>query len=378
VWSCVQQHGGTERIEDFFFCFKTKLKVARQGKMVRKVVLEAWKAETLKVIDDGKELKAGPGECAIRIEASAVQSTDIMIRQGLYPEKMKKPPMTTGCDFTGIVEKVGEGVAEDWIGKRVTDLTMYGGHASSIVRPVVMLTEVPQELSPEQATCLTSSWLTAFQLLHRTKAAKFVGKRQTIFVQGGAGAVGQALIILANKAGCRVFATARPKHHELLRTLGAIPFDYKEKNWVRKVKAATPGGKGAAVAFDGIGADAFSSSKALVRSGGVLMLYGTHKRVVEKDAPGIFRIVINVLPLVALPSFLRRASMEFYSITKMREKHPQWFTEDLSKLLNMLKDGEIDIEQPEEIHLEQIDDAHARLAKGGLTHRIVVLPNSTS
>lgn len=70
--------------------------------------------------------------------------------------------------------------------------------------------------------------------------AKPSGK--TLLVWGGSTAVGCNAIQLARAAGCDVLATASPKNHEYLKTLGASKvFDYRSETVVDDIVAAFNG-----------------------------------------------------------------------------------------------------------------------------------------
>ena len=67
-------------------------------------------------------------------------------------------------------------------------------------------------------------------------------------------------------------------------------------------------------------------------------------------------------------------SARFYSITAMRRRRPAWFAEDLAALFGLLERGEIHPDVAERLSLHDVPDAHARLERGGLRGKLVVLP----
>src|SRR5262249_57697095 len=87
-------------------------------------------------------------------------------------------------------------------------------------------------------------------------------------VQGAAGAVGQALLVLGKIAGLELWGTARGAHAALVGELGATPIDYQREDFTRVL----PGGFD--VVFDGIGEDGYRRSVAALRHGGLLCAYG--------------------------------------------------------------------------------------------------------
>ena len=102
---------------------------------------------------------------------------------------------------------------------------------------------MPVGVDAAEAATLILSWMTAYQLLHR---AARVQRGQRVLVQGAAGAVGQALLVLGRLAGLELWGTARGAHAALIRELGATPIDYQREDFTRVL----PGGFD--VVFDGI------------------------------------------------------------------------------------------------------------------------------
>ncbi len=124
---------------------------------------------------------------------------------------------------------------------------------------------MPAGVDAAEAAALILSWTTAYQLLHR---AARVQRGQRVLVQGAAGAVGQALLVLGRLAGLELWGTARGEHAALVRELGATPIDYQREDFTRVL----PGGFD--VVFDGIGEDGYRRSFAALKRGGLLCAYG--------------------------------------------------------------------------------------------------------
>src|SRR5215470_18672755 len=54
---------------------------------------------------------AGRGEVRVRVLASSVEYTDVVIRRHLYPQTMhRRPPFTLGYDVVGEIDQLGDGV----------------------------------------------------------------------------------------------------------------------------------------------------------------------------------------------------------------------------------------------------------------------------
>jgi NADPH:quinone reductase-like Zn-dependent oxidoreductase len=64
----------------------------------------------------------------------------------------------------------------------------------------------------------------------------------------------------------------------------------------------------------------------------------------------------------------------WYSITDRRKAYPAQFAEDMTKLLNCLKEGRIKPAVADRLPLSAAADVHRRIDKGGLGGKVVLLP----
>src|SRR5262245_57010452 len=215
---------------------------------------------------DAEMPAAGRGEVRVRVLASSMEYTDVVIRRHLYPQTMhRRPPFVLGYDVVGEIDQLGEGVSGFQLGDRVADMTVLVSNAAYRTLRADRLTRVPAGVDAAEAAALILSWTTAYQLLHR---AARVQRGQRVLVQGAAGAVGQALLVLGRQAGLELWGTARSEHAALIREVGATPIDYQSEDFTRVV----PGGFD--VVFDGIGVEGYRRSFAALRRGGLLCAYG--------------------------------------------------------------------------------------------------------
>jgi NADPH:quinone reductase-like Zn-dependent oxidoreductase len=306
---------------------------------------------------------AGRGEVRVRVLASSVEYTDVTIRRHLYPWVRRKPPFALGYDVVGEIDQLGEGVSGLHLGDRVADLTVIGSNAAYRTLRADHVTLVPAGVDAAEASALILGWTTAYQLLHRAARVK---PGQRALVQGAAGAVGQALLVLGKLAGLELWGTARGTHAELIRELGATPIDYQREDFRRVLP------DGFDFVFDGIGVDGFRRSFEALRSGGLLCAYGYTAGVQEQ------RRLLTMMMWFArlylwrwLPGGKRAIG---YSIGLMRARHPAWFREDLERLFGLLAAGAIRPRVAERISFEEVAEAHRRLEAGGLEGKLVLCP----
>ena len=73
---------------------------------------------------------AGRGEVRVRVLASSLNYTEVLIRRHLYPQTMRlRPPFVMGYDVVGEIDQLGDGVRDYQIGDRVADMTVVGSNA---------------------------------------------------------------------------------------------------------------------------------------------------------------------------------------------------------------------------------------------------------
>ena len=304
------------------------------------------------------------GEVRVRVLASGLEYTDVLIRRHLYPQTSRqRPPFALGYDFVGEVDAVGEGVSGFRVGDRVADMTVVGSNAAYRTIRADRLTRVPPGVDAAEAATLILSWTTAYQMLHR---AAHVKPGQRVLVHGAAGAVGQALIVLGRLAGVQAWGAARGRHAALMLELEARPIDYDRQDFARVV----PGGFD--VVFDGIGEGGFRRSFSAVKRGGMLCAYGYSAGVQAERRMATMLMWIARLYLWRWLPGGRRAS--FFSVNAMRALHPAWFREDLEALFGLLARRLIHPRVASRIGFDEVAEAHRQLESGGLEGKVVLCP----
>ncbi len=319
-------------------------------------------------ITDAPLPTAGRGEVRVRVLASSLNYTEVLIRRHLYPQTMRlRPPFVMGYDVVGEIDQIGDGVHDFQIGDRVADMTVVGSNAGYRTLRADDLTRVPAGVDAAEAATLILSWTTAYQLLHR---AAHVQRGQRVLVQGAAGAVGQALLVLGRLAGLELWGAARGEQVALVRELGARPIDYQREDFTRML----PGGFD--VIVDGIGEDGYRRSYAALKPGGLLCAIGFSASVQAQRH--MFPILIKIARLYLCRLLPGATRARFYSVNLMRARHPAWFKEDLEQLFGLLANGAIRPRVASRIAFDQVREAHRRLEAGGLEGKLVLCPDLTS
>ena len=303
--------------------------------------------EELEVVDAPLPT-AGRGEVRVRVLASGLEYTDVVIRRHLYAQTMRRrPPFVMGYDLVGEIDQLGDGVSGFQLGDRVADMTVLGSNAAYRTLRADDLVRVPAGVDAAEAAAMILSWTTAYQLLHRTAR---VQRGQRVLVHGAAGAVGQALLVLGRQAGLELWGTARGEHAALVRELGGTPIDYRREDFTRVL----PGGFD--IIFDGIGEDNYRRSYAALKRGGLLVGYGYTANVQpQRRLLTLLMSLARVYLWRGLLSWLPGGKRtRIYSINLMRARHPAWFREDLERLFGLLATRAIRPRVAERISFDEI------------------------
>lgn len=260
------------------------LVVTRQGNPV---------APNIQYRSDWSEIAAPkPGWANVRTLASAFNHMDLWVGRGV-PGLNLTYPRVSGCDACGIVESVGNGADQSWIGKRVivnaativpeqhrpgdppasTLAPQYeligehhnGMHAQRFSVPVANLADVG-EANAVQAAGFGLCALTAYSMIV-TKGQLRPG--QSVLITGIGGGVATSALAIARHFGCPVAVTSRHQWKlEKARDLGASLCVLDQgQDWSREVRAWSAK-RGVDMAVDSAGkATHLNCIKSLARGG---------------------------------------------------------------------------------------------------------------
>lgn len=199
--------------------------------------------EVLKVGDMPDPIP-GPGEVRIRVTASGINPGDIKKREDAFGYGMAYPRVIPHSDGAGQIDRVGDDVSPEWIGRRVwcygaQSYRPFGTAAEFTVVPLDHVAPLPEKVSVEQGACLGIPGITAHRAVN---VAGPVGGR-TVLVQGAAGSVGLCSVQLARYAGARVIGTVRsPADEAVARKAGAHEVVVTDHDPIGRLKALAPEG----------------------------------------------------------------------------------------------------------------------------------------
>jgi NADPH2:quinone reductase len=331
----------------------------------RVIVSDFGGPECLRVIEE-EVPRPGVGEVRLRVLASGVSFADLLMREGVHPER-RRPPFTLGWDVVGRVDALGENVRDFHEGQTVAALTIRGGYSRFLCLPGDELVTVPAGVDPASAVCLVMDYVVGYQMLHRSVLLR---SGDGVLIHGASGGCGTALLQLGKLMGLRMFGTASRKNHEYVHGLGGEPIDYRTEDFVDRVQA---NGRVHAV-FDGVGgSDLYRSYRCLLR-GGTLVFYGMtsalrHGRRSLSSLASILMYPAGGFALNLLPD---RRTFKLYSIQMRKRRYPADYRQDLGRLLQLLSKGEISPVIARRFDLQDAAAAHELLARKASPGKIVL------
>lgn len=214
----------------------------------------------------------GPGELAIRVEATVVNFADILLCQGVYQDR-PGVPMTPGLETCGTVVATGEGTPFA-VGTRVVGMASlpWGGFAEGAFVKAPSAAASPPDIPAADATVLWGTYMTAHTALHRRANLQ---PGETLLVHGAAGGVGSAAVQLGAAAGATVIATVGGADKvDVARRLGAHHVIDHTTTDVRTAVKDLTAGRGVDVAYDPVGGALGDTTRSLMAWEGRLLVIG--------------------------------------------------------------------------------------------------------
>ena len=301
----------------------------------------------------------GRGQLRVRVRAAGVGATDLLVLAGNY-RYAPKIPLVPGYEVAGVVEAIGPNVAGFQVGQRVAALTVYGAFAEVLVREAEHFLPIPDGVSDRDAAAVILNYGTAWQMIHRVAKAR---AGETALVTGAAGGVGTAALQLLRLAGVKTYGAASASKQHTVRSLGAMPIDYRAGSLDRLMSALEP--NGVDYVFDAIGGANIGPCIGALRRGGTLVAFGF------MGAPGKLS-QLAMFANIFVGARLRGRVGKFYGITMLYRKNPKPLRDDLAKIFALLAEKKIDPMITRTFPLLEARQALELLASGSMEGKIVL------
>ena len=194
--------------------------------MSRRVVARAYGGPEVLAVVDAEAVNPAPGEVVIEVRAIGVNPIDYKLYSGAFGADPDVLPMGLGSEAAGIVGEVGDTAAGPVgpisVGDEVIVYPVSESYADRLVVSGDSVIPKPASLPWNEAAGLLAVGATAVDTLDTAH----VGAGDLLLVHGAAGGVGSFVVQLARARGATIIGTARPEHHDYVRSLGAAPVSY--------------------------------------------------------------------------------------------------------------------------------------------------------
>lgn len=309
----------------------------------------------------------GPGQVLIRSEGFGLNYADTMARKGLYREA-PPPPCIIGYETVGRVERCGEQVPADLLGRRVAAITRFGGYAQLAVTDHRAVVPVPEDMPLGTACALTTQGVTAWYL---AMIARPLRKGERVLVHSAAGGVGHLLVQLAVHQGCEVIAIASgTEKTRYLREIGAQHVvDRKLKDHAVQVRALLKDAR-PQVSFNAVGGSTFRKDLTLLGATGALLIYGGAER--GAGALGALRFVWRMGLVVPILLMMRHQSLIGVNMLRLGDERPDLLMECAQGISRAYAEGWLKPLAHDEFPAERLAEAHDLLESGRSMGKVVL------
>ena len=227
----------------------------------------------------------GPGQVRLRHVAVGLNFADTYFRSGMYPIPL---PNGMGVEASGVVQAVGEGVANVAVGDRVTYtgfLNTLGAYSTERLIAAAPLIKLPESIGFETAAAMTMRGLTSAYLMRRIYPFK---AGDTLLLHAAAGGVGLIVSQWAKLLGITVIGTVSTEEKAAIaRAHGcAHTINYSHEDVAKRVRELT-NGVGVNVVFDSVGKTTFMASLDSLKRRGTLVCVGTASGAIPPFDPQI-------------------------------------------------------------------------------------------
>ncbi|SFB18245.1 NADPH:quinone reductase [Poseidonocella pacifica] len=312
-------------------------------------VLSAQEIETL---------NPGRGEVLIKTTLSPIHNHDLWTVRGNYGYKPELPGAIGGSEALGFVEKVGEGVDDTMIGKRVTVAGVHGSWAEYFTASADSVLPLPDAISDTVGAQLIAMPFSALSLLELLQA-----KEGDWVIQTAAnGAVGKIMVTLAKARGIHlVNLVRRPEAKAELEALGIENvISTSDSDWVEAARALL-GEKGAVSAIDSVGGEISADLVELLGVDGELVVFGT-----ATGAP---------MPLSSGTIIMKHITIKgFWGARVSRDMPAEDRSRLISELVQLAASGDLMLDDGGSYSLEDISEAVTAALTPGRAGKVMLRP----
>ncbi|CAK7328157.1 unnamed protein product [Dovyalis caffra] len=299
---------------------------------------------------------ANKDEILLKVEATSLNPVDWKMQKGmLRPILPRRFPYIPGTDVAGEVVAVGPGVENFKTGDKAVAMLNHlsgGGLAEFVVAKKSLSVARPPEVSAAEGAGLPVAGLTAHQALTQSAGVKLDGSgdQKNILITAASGGVGHYAVQLAKLGNTHVTATCGARNIEFVKNLGADEvLDYKTPEGAALKSPSAKKYDAVIHCASGIPWSTFEPNLSdngkvidITPGPSAMMTFAVKKLTFSKK---------QLVPLLMIPK-----------------------GENLSYLVNLVKEGKLKTVIDSKHPLSKAEDAWAKSIDGHATGKIIVEP----
>lgn len=301
-----------------------------------------------------------PGEVRVRVSCSAISFGDIMLRRHVF--RQRPAVAVPGYEVVGTIEAVGGGVSSVQVGDQVAAYVELGGNARHALVPARDLVVLPPGIDPVAAAAVVLNYATALGM----QACAGLSGGDAFLVDGASGGVGTAMLDTARARGLRAIGTTRDPSVELF---GATLLDARAPSLVEEVRGVSGGG--VAAVFDSRAGLGVWRSGAMLRRGGVLVLFGLSS-IAQQRGIGAAAGLVSTFASLGIFSLLPGKRHTIFAIDRVFPREPERVRGWVAQAMSMLEEATIEPIVDSCVALEEVSAAHQRVERGEVVGKVVV------
>ncbi|MFE0459486.1 zinc-binding alcohol dehydrogenase family protein [Kitasatospora sp. NPDC058965] len=305
------------------------------------------------------EPRPGPGQVTVQVAYAGLNFVDVMARRG-DPGYVASWPHRPGKEVAGTVRALGEGVTGFAVGDRVVAATADGGMAEVALAEAALTVALPDGVDLRQAAAAPLGLATAMLLL--TESGRFTAG-DTVLVHSAGGGIGSAVAqVVPQLGGGRLIGTVGRPEKAAEAVKAGYDAAFARGPELREAVLAATDGRGADLILDPLGTTALELDLDLAATGARIVLFGNAGGGAVDALPPVGRL------------FAGNLSITGYSHRGLTLGAPAKVARAVSRVLDLLARGGVDLPVTELADLADVPAAHDRMADGtGLGKYVVRL-----
>ncbi|WP_158043969.1 zinc-dependent alcohol dehydrogenase family protein [Skermanella pratensis] len=309
-------------------------------------------------LEEREKPRPGPGEALVRLRLRSINPADLLQVRGLYGQ-LPQLPATAGMEGVGVIEELGEGVAERpglTVGSRVMPLGSPAWQEYACVKAAALLPipdAMPDQVAAQAFVNPVTAWLMTVEELKLKPG-------DTVLVTAAGSALGRIVIQLSRRLGFKVIGTVRRSAQaDELMPLGAHAIVSTADDDLRGRVLELTGGRGADGAIEAVGGAVGAAAASALAPGGTMLVYG-----LMSGEP---------IPVPVSDMIFKTLSIRGFWLADWARKAPDDVRSDaISEVFGLLAEGGIDLPVAAVYDLAEIRDAVMAAESSGRPGKVLL------